>query len=113
MLKLERDIRKNFDVYYSNRPRDANYNPKGLEKNLDLIPYKQLTDRQKCMLDQDRILYFDWLLAQGEKTVMTRRTRLRIKCVDETYNECEQSIPFETRNNWIESRIEIKFKYFD
>lgn len=63
MRLLERQIRHNFDFYYANRPRDVNYNPNALEKDLDLVPYDQLTDRQKCILDADKLVYFDWLLS--------------------------------------------------
>lgn len=73
MKLLERHIRHNFDSFYAGRPRDVNYNPGALERDLDLIPYNQLTDRQKCILDADKVVYFDWLLSQGEKTVMSRR----------------------------------------
>ena len=65
------------------------------------------------MLDTDKKLYMDWLMAKGEKIVMDRRSRIRTKTVEETYKECAQSIPYEVRNNFIESRIELRFKYFD
>lgn len=45
MRLIQREIRKNFDEYYANRPRDENYNPSALEKDLDLIPYNELSDR--------------------------------------------------------------------
>lgn len=44
---------------------------------------------------------------------MTRRARIRIKTVEETYKECKKTIPYEVRNNWIEGRIEMRYKYFD
>lgn len=44
---------------------------------------------------------------------MKRRTRIRVKTVEETYKECDKSIPYEDRNNWIEQRVESRFKYFD
>ena len=44
---------------------------------------------------------------------MARRARIRNKTVEETYKECKKTIPYEIRNNWIESRIEGRFKYFD
>lgn len=50
---------------------------------------------------------------QGEKEVMKRRARIRIKTVDETYKECAKSIPYEVRNTYIEGRIELRYKYFD
>lgn len=78
-----------------------------------MIPYNSLSDRQKSMLDQDKIAYNDWLLSQGENILMTRRSRIRIKTVDETYKECDKTIPYEIRNNWIESRVELSFKYLD
>ena len=78
-----------------------------------MIPYNDLTDRQKSMLDQDKGIYFDWLLSQGENILMSRRSRIRIKTVGETYKECDKEIPYETRNNWIEGRIELRFKYFE
>jgi len=65
------------------------------------------------MLDQDKIAYNDWLLSQGENILMTRRSRIRIKTVDETYKECDKTIPYEIRNNWIESRVELSFKYLE
>lgn len=58
-------------------------------------------------------MYHDWLLSQGEKIVMDRRTRIRVKTVEQTYKECDKSIPYEDRNNWIEQRVELRFKYFD
>lgn len=109
----ERDVNKNFDEYYSNRLRDINYNPHALERDLDLIPYDQLTDRQKSLLDQDKKVFYDFLIDMGEKVVMTRRARKRIKTVEETYQECKKTIPYEIRNKWIEGRIEQRFKYFD
>lgn len=45
MRMAMRHIDSNFDDYYRLRPRDLDYNPKGLEKDLDLIPFDQLTDR--------------------------------------------------------------------
>lgn len=39
MRLIQRNINQNFDFYYTNRPRNVNYNPKALEKDLDLIPY--------------------------------------------------------------------------
>lgn len=102
----ERDVNKNFEEYYRDRIREINYNPQALEKDLDLIPYDQLTDRQKSLLDQDKKVYYDYLLDMGEKVVMRRRARIRIKTVDETYKECKKTIPYEIRNNWIEGRIE-------
>lgn len=65
------------------------------------------------MLDTDKKMYKDWLMARGEKIVMDRRARIRLKTVEETYKECHKSIPYETRNDFIESRIELRFKYFD
>lgn len=44
---------------------------------------------------------------------MKRRFRIREKCVEETYAQCHKSIPFEVRNNYIEYRLESRFKYFD
>ena len=105
-------MRQNFDQLYRDRPRDVDYNPKALEKDLDLIPYDQLTDRQKCKLDQDKVVYYNWMLTKGEDTVIARRARIRNKCVSETYQECDASIPYEIRNNWVEGRIEQRFKYF-
>lgn len=69
-LLLERYIRKNFEQLYTNRPRDVNYNrEKGAERDLDLIPYEQLTGRQKNMLDRDRIAYEEWLFRYAENKV--------------------------------------------
>lgn len=45
MKLVEREIRTNFDKYYAGRPRDVNYNKDALERDLDLIPYDELTDR--------------------------------------------------------------------
>lgn len=44
---------------------------------------------------------------------MARRAHMRSKCIETTYEECAGSIPYEIRNNWVESRIELRFKYFD
>ena len=44
---------------------------------------------------------------------MRRRTRIRVKTVEETYKECDKAIPYEIRNNWVEGRVELRFKYFD
>lgn len=82
MRLIQRQIRQNFDDYYASRPRDVTYNPTALERDLDLIPYDELTDRQKCILDADKLVYADWLLSQAEKTVMKRRNRIREKTVD-------------------------------
>ena len=43
-------VNKHFDLLYLKRDRDVDYNPKSLEKNLDLVPESKLTDRQKCIL---------------------------------------------------------------
>lgn len=64
-------------------------------------------------MDADKIVYNDWLLSYAEKTVMTRRQRIREKTVEETYKECDKAVPYEIRNNWIEGRVELRFKYFD
>lgn len=45
MRLVQREINKNFEKYYSERPRDINYNPTALERDLDLIAYDELTDR--------------------------------------------------------------------
>lgn len=45
VMMLERHIRAAQDGLYKNRNRAVNYNPKQTEKNLDLIPYNQLTDK--------------------------------------------------------------------
>lgn len=103
---IERYVRKNFEDLYKNRPRDKDYNPRALEKDLDLIPYNRLSDRQKCILEKDRKVYYEWLISQGEKSAMARRARIREKCVELTYKECDKSIPYESRNGWVESRIE-------
>lgn len=63
---LESYIRTNFDDLYRNRQREVDYNPKALERDLDLIDFNKLTDRQKCMLDKDRTIYYEWLLTQAE-----------------------------------------------
>ena len=65
------------------------------------------------MLDKDRKVYYEWLLEYGERAVIDRRARIRAKCVETTYKECDKSIPYEVRNGWIEARIEMRFKYFD
>lgn len=44
---------------------------------------------------------------------MARRAHIRGKCIETTYRECNPSIPYEVRNNYIEARIELRFKYFD
>ena len=110
---LERYIRHNFEDLYKNRPRNIDYNPKALEKNLDLIPFRKLTDRQKCILQKDRKVYYEWILTRGEDEVMKRRARIREKCIEETYKQCDKKIPFEIRNNYIEGCLESRFKYFD
>lgn len=44
---------------------------------------------------------------------MARRSHMRVKSVKTTYKECDVSKPFEVRNNYIESRIELRFRYFN
>ena len=44
---------------------------------------------------------------------MKRRSRIRRKCVDTTYKECDRKLPYEVRNNYIEYKLEQRFKYFD
>ena len=44
---------------------------------------------------------------------MARRAHIRSKCIETTYRECHGSIRYEVRNDWIEARIELRYKYFD
>lgn len=102
-ILIERYIKENFDELYAMRPRNINYNSeKGVEKNLDLIRYDELTDRQKNMLDRDKAAYTEWLFRQAENEVQDRRRRIRIKSIEECYKECGPTKPFENKNNYIE-----------
>ena len=103
----------NLEELYSQRKRDIDYNPGVLEKDLDLIPFDQLTDRQKCILHKDKIAFFNWMFAEGEKIAISKRQKSRVKCIKTTYRECHVSKPYEERNRFIEGRIEAKYKYFD
>jgi hypothetical protein len=58
MLLIERHVKENFDTLYRNRDREINYNTKCLERDLDLIPYDRLTDRQKSLLDKDKQIFY-------------------------------------------------------
>lgn len=40
---IERYINENIDELYKNRDRDVNYNPKQIEKNLDLLKINAMT----------------------------------------------------------------------
>ena len=40
---IERYINVNIDKLYKNRDRDVNYNPKQIEKNLDLLKSNAMT----------------------------------------------------------------------
>lgn len=40
---IERYIKENLDILYKNRDRDVNYNPKQIEKNLDLLKRNAMT----------------------------------------------------------------------
>ena len=40
---IERYINVNIDKLYKNRDRDVNYNPKQIEKNLDLLKRNAMT----------------------------------------------------------------------
>lgn len=58
-------------------------------------------------------MYYEWLITQGEQKVMARRAHIRAKTIETTYRECKPSIPYEVRNDYIEARIEMRYKYFD
>lgn len=44
---------------------------------------------------------------------MVRRMRMRIRSVQDIYENCHISKPFEERNHYVESNLEQNFKYFD
>ena len=69
---------------------------------MDLIPFNDLSDRQKNMLDRDKIAYNEWLFRYAERCVQVRRSKLRLKCIEECYKECGPAKPFENKNNYIE-----------
>lgn len=54
MLLIDRYVNENFEILYKERDREINYNTKCIERDLDLIPYNKLTDRQKSLLDKDK-----------------------------------------------------------
>jgi len=91
----------------------VNYNPeKGAQRNLDLINYVDLSDRQKNMLDRDKVAYNEWLFMQAENLVMERRRAIRMKTIEECIKECGPLKPFENKNNYIEQKIESTYNYF-
>lgn len=112
---VQRFIDKNFDALYRNRPRGLDYNPGRLpqDKDLDLKPYDALTGRQKSSLDKDRRKYADYLLSLAEKKVLTRRNHMLTKRLHECKQDCGPSVAFQTKNRYIESRLEQRLKYFD
>jgi len=38
---------------------------------------------------------------------------MRSKLIAEIYKECAPSVPYEKRNNYVEQRLEERFKYFN
>lgn len=41
------------------------------------------------------------------------RFRHRTKNLKETYRQCDISVPYETKNNFVENKIQDVFKYFN
>ena len=65
------------------------------------------------MLDEDKKIYADYLLTEGESKVCARRFNNRVKLIQEIYSTCDPNTPYEERNNYIESRLESRIGYFD
>ena len=55
-------IEDNIDELYAMRPRHVNFNPEIKLKNLDTKPFSQLTNREKNILQADKIAYQEYLL---------------------------------------------------
>lgn len=64
------------------------------------------------MLDRDKVAYFEWLFRHAENLVQERRSRIRVKSIEECYKECGPTKPFEDKNNYIEQKIESTYNYF-
>ena len=64
------------------------------------------------MLHRDKVAYEEWIIRHAENLVQERRNNIRLKCIEECYAQCDQSVPFENKNNYIESKIESTFHYF-
>ena len=64
------------------------------------------------MIDRDRAAYDEWLFRYAENLVQARRSRIRIKSIEECVKECGPLKPFENKNNYIEQKIESTYNYF-
>ena len=115
MRLLQQFINHNIDHLYLNRPREIDYNPKCPEnlKNLDMRPFNSLTNREKNILAADKATYGEYLLTISEEKVTARRFNMRSKLITEVYKECAPSVPYERRNNYVEQRLEERFRYFN
>lgn len=115
MKLLQQFINNNLEHLYKNRPREIDYNPKLPEdlKNLDMKPFSSLTNRQKNILEEDKRIYGEYLLSISEEKVTARRFNMRVKLIADVYKECAPAVPYETRNNYVEKRLEDRFKYFN
>jgi len=49
----------------------------------------------------------------SEEKVTARRFNMRTKLIAEIYKECNPSVAYEKRNNYVEQRLEERFRYFD
>lgn len=53
------------------------------------------------------------MLSISEEKVTARRFNMRSKLITEIYKECAPSVPYENRNNYVEQRLEERFRYFN
>jgi len=107
-------VADNLEELYAGRPRDLNYNPQAPEadRDLDLREEGTLTGRQVNVLEQDKLLYGEYLLKISEEKVTARRLHYRMKLLEEVYRRCTDRFPFQEREYFVESRLEQRIKYF-
>ena len=130
---IEKYINDNIDELFKNRKRDADdirrmstmrsnvaSSGRGLKRkgtmsvvDLEMLPPHKLTGYQKLKIHKEKRKYADFLLAEAEKAIDTRRLKMRVNLVEEIYQESGLKIGFTQKNTYLENRIESTQKYFD
>lgn len=104
---FEKYIEDNIDELFKNRNRDDDERRQTTRqsnvddsrksitvKDLEKMPYKKLTPKQKLQIEKDKKKYGEWLLTEFENMVEGRRLNMRVKLVEEIYEESGIKVPY-------------------